>query len=138
MPLLIAASGFAAAASVAMLPSPRARAKFALCGGFWFLFPGVDALGVLCVALASRSAARRWWLAATATHLVAAWAAIGVVLHRRRPDLWAFALAFVVAVAFIIDHAVRLDNEPVAIWAHALFLTRYFVVASYLWCSRVA
>jgi hypothetical protein len=129
MPLLIAASSVAAALLVAWLPSDRSRLVFVGLGGFWLLFPGVDALGVVFVALALRS--RRWWFATLPVHLVAGLVTFPLLWRSRRPVLWAVAIALAVVVVFAFR-----DRSGAPVWLHVVFMTRYLLPALYLAVAR--
>lgn len=104
MPALIGVSAAAAAALVYLLPTQRARLFFLLAGGVWLLYPGVDALGVLMIALMLRAPLRGlWWLLAGIVHPVAALVS-WPLLRPGRWTLWlvgASSIACIVAVGLI-------------------------------------
>lgn len=132
MPLLIGASALAAGVVFALLPSWRSRLKFTALGGFWFLFPGVDALGVLLVALMARNPGNRLlWPVTAITHAIAAIAAVGILLRRRALEL-AVLLPALVMVGFTIDGSVRELGVPA--WEHLLYTSRYLIPAAFLYC----
>lgn len=135
MPLLIATSAIAAGIVVALLPSWRARLLFFTFGGFWFLFPGVDAAGLLVFAVMQRSPHRRTrvWLVLSLTHAVAAIAAVGLLI-RRRQRLLAFVLPSIVIITFATVG--WFTSEPINPFVHAAWTTRYLLPFVYLSVSR--
>jgi hypothetical protein len=135
MPLLVLVSAIAAAAVVYLLPDLRARLLFFGLGGFWLLFPGADALGVLGVAfMARRARAGLLWPLTGAFHLVSALVTVSMLSKRfSRPWLWSASIGVLVMVVFTL-----LDRSDVPPWEHFLYVTRYLVPASYLYALNCA
>jgi hypothetical protein len=102
MGALIVASAIAAGAAVALV-APESRWWFTLATAWWFSFPGLDALGAVCVLLLLRTdakLARALLLVVTAAvHPVAAIVAFPFVYAR---DVRALAQSFVLALAVIV------------------------------------
>lgn len=135
VPLLIAVSAISAGLIVGMLPTAKGRAIFLVFGGFWLLFPGVDAAGVLAMALVPRAPKARllYFPIVLFTHAIAAIAAFGVFIGRKRIEL-AILLPLLVAVAFTI-HGIVL-GDPVGPIEHAIYLTRYLLPAIWMIALR--
>lgn len=130
MTALVIASALAAGLCFALLPHGRAALRFAAFGGFWFLFPGVDALGVALVAVADRAEHRLLFVPATlATHAVAA---LGLL----RPLLAGAAAAAALMIGFTIDGELR--HLGVGAFEHLVYTTRYLVPICYLMVARTA
>lgn len=121
MTLLILVGGAAAAACVALLPDRRSRLIWLGFSTYWFAFPGVDALGVLMVALMLRTASPgKWWLLAWFAHPVAAL----VTWPLLRPGRWTLELVALSAVAAIVG---------VGVYDSFSSTTRYLLPVAYLW-----
>ena len=133
MTFLITVSALAAAGCVALIPSTRGRLIFMALGGFWLLFPGVDALGVFCVGLAQRLG-RRWWFVSLPVHVVAGLTSVSLLWRSHRPAIWAALIASAVALVFTADSFLRGDGG-VSAPEHLVYTTRYFLPALFLWVS---
>lgn len=105
LPALIFVSALAAGLLVLAMPTRRRRVLYALVCGYWFLFPGVDALGALAVLVATRTTTRGRRAAAITVaglaHPVAALTSAPLVAGRTRVALAGVAVltgAAIVAV----------------------------------------
>jgi len=133
MVALVTVSALAAGIVVGLLPDNRSRCIFALLGGFWFLFPGADALGILGVALMLRASSRGFlWFLTGAFHAVAAVVTLPLALRSRYALLWSLIIGFCIMIGFS-----TVETGPVSWWEHFLYTSRYLIPASYLYLYTV-
>jgi hypothetical protein len=96
---VVIASGLAAGVVVAMVPAGAPRVLLLAGCGVWFLYPGVDALGVCGVLMFDRTRSLRWLVVAGLVHPVA-----GIVGTARllRDDAEAVVGALTLSVVCIV------------------------------------
>jgi hypothetical protein len=130
--VLVVVSAIAAGWVFALLPGARARALFFALGGFWFVFPGADALGVLGVALMARRArGALLWPLICLLHLVSGLTALPLLFTRR----FAWIAAAAIALGVVVIFAATSSSSSVSTWEHVAYMTRYLLPAAFLFCS---
>jgi hypothetical protein len=123
MTALSIGAAIAAAACVGLVPHGRRRLLFAIAAGWWFLFPGVDALGLLVVALAARRRSPALMIAGLLVHPVAALVGWPLLLPARArarvAGVGLLTLAAIVSVGLLDTWATTDRYALVLAWALA-------------------
>jgi hypothetical protein len=121
---VIIANALAVIALLYVIPRGRGRKLMTFGGMFFFLFPGMDALGAFLIALVVRYRRRFPYVLALLIHPVAA-LTTAPVLYRRTPKgfLAAAVLVLGIIVGFAIDGYIR--HEHVNVFAHMVYTVRY-------------